>query len=83
MKHFQLYENFAEPFNLWECKLAIIECAGYSDGKLIQNIWYNIMQDVVNESRAYGNDKIVQIFAKMKPLLRKYKSSVNCFPLSN
>ncbi|KAH0999149.1 hypothetical protein HUJ04_005994 [Dendroctonus ponderosae] len=30
----QLYENFADPFNLLECQLAIIDCAGYLVGEL-------------------------------------------------
>ena len=32
----QLYEEFAEPFQLWECKLAIVACAGHSEPQLVQ-----------------------------------------------
>lgn len=30
----ELYQTYAEPFDLWECQLAILQCAG----KLFQNI---------------------------------------------
>lgn len=31
----QLYEQFAEPLGLWECKLAILHCAGHYDAALV------------------------------------------------
>lgn len=31
-----LYEKFAEPWKLWECKLAIVHCAGHSEPQLVQ-----------------------------------------------
>ena len=31
-----LYEKFAEPWSLWECKLAIVHCAGHSEPQLVQ-----------------------------------------------
>lgn len=31
-----LYEKFAEPWALWECKLAIVHCAGHSEPQLVQ-----------------------------------------------
>lgn len=33
-----LYEKFAEPWALWECKLAIVHCAGHSEPQLVQVI---------------------------------------------
>ncbi|GJQ73093.1 Nup154 [Trypoxylus dichotomus] len=77
----QLYENFAEPFKLWECKLAIIDCAGYSDGKLVETIWRNILHDEVRKSNGTGDDKMTQILSKVRALSRVYKFLSNCFPL--
>ena len=34
----QLYEQFAEPLGLWECKLAILHCAGHYDAALVNYI---------------------------------------------
>lgn len=39
----QLYEEFADRFDLSECKLAIVHCAGLYDGALIENLWQNIV----------------------------------------
>ncbi|XP_044758799.1 nuclear pore complex protein Nup155 [Coccinella septempunctata] len=79
----QLYENFAEPFELWECKLAIIECAGYSDAPLVESIWKNILKNELKSSAHINsaNDRLSQILSKVKLLARTYSSSVNCFPL--
>lgn len=33
----QLYEQFAEPLGLWECKLAILHCAGHYDAALVSS----------------------------------------------
>lgn len=41
----QLYEEYAEPLQLWECKLAIIHCSGHQDDMLIKGIWTNIIKN--------------------------------------
>src|SRR5699024_1091266 len=38
-----LYQDFAEPFQLFECQLKILHCAGHEDVNLIENIWQNIL----------------------------------------
>ncbi|XP_017489429.1 PREDICTED: nuclear pore complex protein Nup155-like [Rhagoletis zephyria] len=38
-----LYKDFAEPFQLFECQLKILHCAGHEDLNLIENIWRNII----------------------------------------
>ena len=40
---FQLYEDYADKFDLSECKLAIVHCAGLYDSALIENLWQNII----------------------------------------
>lgn len=77
----QLYEDFADKFELWECKLAIINCAGYSDTLLIENIWSNIIQNELHKAGAYGNDKLIHILVKIKGLVKIYKGSGSCVPL--
>lgn len=39
----QLYEQFAEPFGLPECQLAILHCAGHHDNSLIESLWQKII----------------------------------------
>lgn len=41
----QLYEHFAEKFNLPECKLAIVHCAGHYDPTLIESLWRDIVEN--------------------------------------
>ncbi|XP_013792279.2 nuclear pore complex protein Nup155-like, partial [Limulus polyphemus] len=39
----QLYEDFAEVYDLPECKLSIVHCAGHYDPTLIESLWQNII----------------------------------------
>lgn len=39
----QLYEDFADRFDLHEVKLAIVHCAGLYDAALIEDLWRNIV----------------------------------------
>lgn len=43
----QLYENYADPFNLWESKLEIIDCSNTpaQDSDIINEIWENIVAE--------------------------------------
>ncbi|XP_046570812.1 LOW QUALITY PROTEIN: nuclear pore complex protein Nup155-like, partial [Haliotis rubra] len=38
-----LYEEYADRFDLSECKLAIVHCAGLYDNALIDNLWQSII----------------------------------------
>ncbi|VEN48383.1 unnamed protein product [Callosobruchus maculatus] len=78
----QLYENFAEPFKLLECQLAIIDCAGYTDNTLIETIWQQILSEELKKSTGSGNDRICQVLLKVKHLARQYGNSAHCFPLN-
>ena len=39
----QMYGEFAEPFDLYECQLAIIHCGSHDDTALIESLWQNII----------------------------------------
>ena len=41
---FQLYGDFADEFELSECKLAIVHCAGHYDPILIETLWRDIIE---------------------------------------
>jgi nuclear pore complex protein Nup155 len=38
-----LYEEFADRFDLSECKLSIVHCAGLYDNALVENLWQSII----------------------------------------
>ncbi|XP_050292883.1 nuclear pore complex protein Nup155 [Anthonomus grandis grandis] len=80
----QLYENFAEPFNLLECQLAIIDCATFADedNTLVKAIWQQIMANELRKTSGTGNDRLSQVLSKVKLLARRYLNSNTCFPLS-
>lgn len=40
----ELYEEFAEPFKLWECNLALVHSTSHNDPQLIEDIWRNIIE---------------------------------------
>ena len=40
----QLYGDFADTFELSECKLAIVHCAGHYDQQLVQALWQEIIE---------------------------------------
>ena len=39
----QLYSEFADAFELSECKLAIIHCADHHDAALVETLWKEIV----------------------------------------
>ena len=39
----QLYGEFADRFELSECKLAIVHCAGHHDPTMVEALWQDII----------------------------------------
>ena len=39
----QLYGDYADQFDLSECKLAIVHCAGHHDPALVEALWREIV----------------------------------------
>ncbi|XP_014228329.1 nuclear pore complex protein Nup154 [Trichogramma pretiosum] len=77
----QLYEEFAEPLQLWECKLAIIHCSGHQDVMLIQGIWKNIIETELKNAPTSADDKLAIITSKIKLLGQEYRVTPHCFPV--
>lgn len=47
-RHFvlaQLYGDYADKFDLSECKLAIVHCAGHYDPTLVESLWTEIITE--------------------------------------
>ncbi|XP_075040329.1 nuclear pore complex protein Nup155 [Mixophyes fleayi] len=78
----KLYGEFADPFKLSECKLAIVHCAGHSDPILVQNLWQEIIERELNDSIAMNAaDRMQALNLKMTSLGRIYASTPRYFPL--
>ncbi|XP_046432876.1 nuclear pore complex protein Nup155 [Neodiprion virginianus] len=78
----QLYEEYAERLQLWECKLAIIHCSGHQDSMLIQGIWTNIIENELKNANApSADDKMAILMSKIKLLGQEYSGTPHCFPI--
>jgi len=80
----QLYAEFAEPYNLWECQLAILHCAGHPDNMLIETVWNNIIEGEMSKTAELSGHNRINIMANKIAVLGKlYSSSNKYFPLEH
>ena len=78
----QLYAEFAEPYNLWECQLAILHCAGHPDNMLIETVWNNIIDgEMSTTAELAAHNRINMMGNKIVALGKLYSSSQKYFPL--
>ena len=56
-----LYSNFAEPYGLWDCQLAILHCAGHPDSMLIATVWDEIISRYVKTKQTRLSPPFEQI----------------------
>ncbi|XP_013146024.1 PREDICTED: nuclear pore complex protein Nup155 [Papilio polytes] len=79
----QLYEEYADRYNLWECKLAIVQCSGHTDALLVESIWSNILAEAEALARALPapDDRLASVLSKLTTLGREYLNTGHCFPL--
>ncbi|XP_045785150.1 nuclear pore complex protein Nup154 [Maniola jurtina] len=79
----QLYEEYADRYNLWECKLAIVQCSGHNDALLVENIWSNILAEAEAAARALPtpDERLGSVLSKLTTLGREYVNTGHCFPL--
>ncbi|XP_071552896.1 nuclear pore complex protein Nup155 isoform X3 [Panulirus ornatus] len=79
-----LYEKFAEPWSLWECKLAIVHCAGHSEPQLVQSIWTKLIDSELQRSRGVPVEtRVDSLASKIKTLARLYSANPSYFPLEH
>uniref|UniRef100_A0A452GM48 Nuclear pore complex protein Nup155 n=1 Tax=Gopherus agassizii TaxID=38772 RepID=A0A452GM48_9SAUR len=78
----KLYGEFADPFKLSECKLAIIHCAGHSDPILVQTLWQEIIEKELSDSVTLSpTDRMQALNLKMVLLGKIYAGTPRYFPL--
>ncbi|XP_063996077.1 nuclear pore complex protein Nup155 [Pogoniulus pusillus] len=78
----KLYGEFADPFKLSECKLAIIHCAGHSDPILVQTLWQEIIEKELSDSVCLSPaDRMQALSLKMILLGKVYAGTPRYFPL--
>ncbi|XP_066473036.1 nuclear pore complex protein Nup155 isoform X2 [Tiliqua scincoides] len=78
----KLYGEFADPFKLSECKLAILHCAGLSDPILVQTLWQEIIEKVLSDSVTMSPaDRMQALSLKMIMLGKIYAGTPRYFPV--
>ncbi|XP_056146577.1 nuclear pore complex protein Nup155 [Lampris incognitus] len=78
----KLYGDFACGFNLSECKLAIIHCAGHSDPVLVRGLWQEIMEKELGDKVAMSPaDRMRALSLKLVSLGKIYIGTPRYFPL--
>lgn len=78
----QLYTEFADPLELWECKLAILNCSLHNDPLLIESVWANILQLELQQPGATGAERLARVLFKVRTLCGEYGTGGHCFPLA-
>ena len=75
-------QDFAEPFGLWECQLAIVHCAGHQDPPLVQNLWENILDEELRKSQELPvGSRLAMLSNKVKALGKIYCQAKKYFPI--
>ncbi|PVD22911.1 hypothetical protein C0Q70_16171 [Pomacea canaliculata] len=78
-----LYEEFADRFDLWECKLAIVHCANLYDSALIENLWQNIIsKELLIPGGIKSMDQLTSVSERLVSIMRNYVSAERYFPLA-
>lgn len=76
-----LYKKFAEPLELWESKLHILNCSHHNDPLLIESIWNTIFEQTMNNA-LISSEKMTYLLTKVENLVKEFSDSGHCFPLS-
>jgi len=78
-----LYGEFADTFNLAECKLAIIQCAGHYDPTLIEALWQNIIDNELSVMQTSSVETRMEILqGKLVSMGRMYANTERYFPVA-
>ncbi|XP_011199843.2 nuclear pore complex protein Nup154 [Bactrocera dorsalis] len=77
----QLYQQFADPFDLWECKLTILNCSHHNDPLLIETVWSQIINKAV-DGMGTTQERCTRLFTKIEALVKEFRESGHCFPLA-
>lgn len=76
----QIYSDFCEDFELWECKLTIFNCSHHNDPLMIESIWTHVLDAEMNYPGS-GMDKYRRLLSKVANLASEYGGGGHCFPL--
>jgi len=74
--------SYAEKFNLAECQLAIIHCAGHCDPSLVETLWQSIIDNLIEDVSSHSLESQQGLLAaKLQSLVKHYLPSGKFLPL--
>lgn len=77
----QLYQNYAQKFNLFDCQLAILKCGNHYDPALIEKLWKSIIDNVLNKNETESPDTQLHILSnRIESLGKLLMPSERFFP---
>lgn len=76
-----LYANYAERYQLSECKLTIINYSHHNDPLLIESIWMEIIDNEMNTTGS-SIKQSQNLLTKVHKLATEYGAGGHCFPLA-
>lgn len=77
-----MYQEFADPLDLHEAKLALLRCSDHNDPKLIESVWTNIIDQKLQQAEDAPTEyRMQKVLINVKPLVTQYRSSPYCLPL--
>lgn len=78
----QLYQNYAQKFNLYDCQLAILKCGNHYDPSLIEKLWKSIIDSVLHNNAMESPDTQLHILSnKIESLGKMLMPSERFFPV--
>lgn len=77
----ELYANYAERYQLSECKLTIVNYSHHNDPLLIESIWMEIIDNELNTPGSPGK-QAQNLLTKVHKLAKEYGAGGHCFPLA-
>ncbi|KAL1446542.1 hypothetical protein MTO96_044557, partial [Rhipicephalus appendiculatus] len=72
-----LYGDYADPYDLAECKLAIVRSSGYDKPLLVESLWQSLL-----EREFLNNVRPDQMSQRLESLAQEYAQSEKFFPLA-
>jgi len=77
----QLYQNYAQKFNLYDCQLAILKCGNHHDATLIERLWKNIIDEILYSNQEEAPEtQLHSLSSKIENLGKSLMPSERFFP---
>lgn len=78
----ELYQQYAQPYQLYEIQLRILHCAGHVDVNLIENLWSSIIEKEIQTVAGKDPESQLNLLRnKIKQLGSVFMSSERFFPI--